>query len=45
LPCHEEFALVGEVPEEGALGNPGALSDLRDRRGVVALLGEQVRSS
>jgi len=45
LPRHEEFALVGEVPEEGALGDPGALSDLRDRRGVVALLGEQVCSS
>ena len=38
----QQLALVGEVPEEGALGDPGALGDLRDRRGVVPLLGEQV---
>src|ERR1019366_77788 len=38
----QELALVGEVPEEGALGDPGALGDLRHRGGVVPLLGEQV---
>ena len=38
----EQLALVGEVPEEGALGDAGALGDLRDGRGVVPLLGEQV---
>jgi hypothetical protein len=37
---HQEFTLVGKAPEEGALRDPGALTDLRDRRGVVTLLGE-----
>jgi hypothetical protein len=40
LSRHQEFTLVGKAPEEGALRDPGALTDLRDRRGVVTLLGE-----
>jgi hypothetical protein len=38
----QQLALVGEVPEEGALGDARALGDLRHRGGVVPLLGEQV---
>ncbi len=40
LSRHQELTLVGKAPEEGALRDPGALSDLRDRRGVVTLFGE-----
>src|SRR5664280_1505033 len=45
LPGGKELALVREVPEEGALGDPSAFGDLRNRRGVVPLLGEQVDGS
>src|SRR5664280_9391 len=45
LPGGEQLALVREVPEEGALGDPSAFGDLRNRRGVVPLLGEQVDGS
>jgi hypothetical protein len=38
----QHFALVAEVPEEGALGQAGAFGDLRDRGLVVAALDEQV---
>ena len=40
-PPEEHLALVGEVPEEGALGQPGALGDLRGGGLVEAAFGEQ----
>jgi hypothetical protein len=42
LPGDQQLTLVGEVPEERALGDARALRDLGDGRRVVALLGEQV---
>jgi hypothetical protein len=42
LPGHEHLPLVREVPEEGALGQPGPVGDLGDGGDVVALLGEPV---
>ena len=38
----EDLALVGEVTEEGALGEPGAFGDLGRRGLVVAPLGEEL---
>jgi len=38
----QHLSLVGEVPEEGALGQSGSLGDLDNGGVVVALLGEQV---
>jgi hypothetical protein len=42
-PGEQHLPLVGEVPEERGLGQTGALGDLVDGGGVVALLGEQGR--
>lgn len=39
-----DLALVGEVPEEGAPGDPGPFGDLRHGGCVVSLLGEQIHS-
>jgi hypothetical protein len=43
LAREQHLPLVGEVPEEGHLGqSAGSLGDLVDGGGVIALLGEQV---
>ncbi|MEY9931977.1 hypothetical protein ABH926_006626 [Catenulispora sp. GP43] len=43
LAGEQDFALVGEVAEEGGLGQAaGPVGDLRDGGGLVSLLGEQV---
>jgi 4-carboxymuconolactone decarboxylase len=41
LAAEQYLPLVGEVPEERALGQPGAVRDLGHGRGVEAVLGEQ----
>jgi hypothetical protein len=42
LAGEQHFPLVGEVAEEGGLGQAGPVGDLVDGGGVVALFGEQV---
>jgi hypothetical protein len=37
-PAEEHFPLVGEVPEEGALGQTGSIGDLGSCRSVEAPL-------
>ena len=39
--AEQHLALVGEVAEEGALRQPGALGDLGDGRRLISLLVEQ----
>jgi len=41
LAAEQDLPLVGEVPEERALGQPGAVRDFGHGRGVEAVLGEQ----
>ena len=42
LPVEQHLALVAEVPEEGALGQPDGLRDLRGGRLLEAAGGEQL---
>src|SRR5579884_415801 len=42
LPGCEDLPLVWEVAEQRALRDAGTLGDLRDRGGVISLLGEQL---
>ena len=43
-PAEEHLPLVGEVPEEGALGQPGSVGDLGGRGLVESPLGVQGQS-